>query len=222
MSETPPTSEARELARIRFLQIAHELKPELVRSLYEDVLPEYPNHLEALRAWLGKWNLFEDWQLEHATQSIKIWSLPHRKLTDYDPVSGWPVYSASCFPGLQPLTPLDVAWDHSKPADSAKEDAMWTWDEYKKEITEYYKALDYTASGEDPDRHIRWLVRRHIFPETHQAISLNDPQASAAAITPEGVRQGLINAEALVGPLRNEQPELEVWDDDPSDIHYAQ
>ena len=65
--ETPPTSEARETARIRFLQIAHELKPELVRSLYEEVLPPYhgpnpapkrevyiSNYKKVLKAWLAR------------------------------------------------------------------------------------------------------------------------------------------------------------------------
>jgi hypothetical protein len=216
MADEAPTSEARVAAQRRFLEIAHELEPRLARSLYEDVLPEYPNHLEALRAWLGKWNFFEDWQLEHATQSIKIWSLPHRKLIDYDPVSGWPVYSASCFPALQPLPPLDVSWDHLTPLDKAKEDAMWAADEYKKEITKYYNAMSATASGEDPDRHIRWLVRRKILGEAYVAIARKDSGVSADA-----VRKGVILAESLIGTLRNFQPELEVRDDDPDDIHYV-
>ena len=38
----------------------------------------------------------------------------------------------------------------------------------------------------------------------------------------ETVRVGIKQAEALVGPLRNEQPELEVWSDDPDDIHYVE
>ena len=89
MSETPPTSEARETARIRFLQIAHELKPELVRSLYEEVLPPYhgpnpapkrevyiSNYKKVLKAWLARWNLFEEWQLRHATDAISTWAEP--------------------------------------------------------------------------------------------------------------------------------------------------
>jgi hypothetical protein len=132
--------------------------------------------------------------------------------------------SASYSPPLQSLTPLDVAWDHLTPLDKAEEDALWRWDEYKKEIKAYYKALrgSQTKSGKDPDRHIRWLVRRQILGETHMEISVKDLQARASGITTEAVRQGLMRAEALVGPLRNEQPELEVWDDDPDDIHYVQ
>jgi len=214
MADKAPSSEARAAAQRRFLEIAHELEPRLARSLYEEVLPEYPNHLEALRAWLGEWNLFEEWQLGHATHSIWMWN---SEGLDYDPEAGWPHLSSSYSPALQPLTPLDVAWDHLTPLDKAKEDALWRWDEYKKEITAYYNAMSATASGEDPDRHIRWLVRRQILGNTYVSIAMKDSVVSADA-----VRSGAMSSESLVGPLRNEQPELEVWDDDPSDIHYAQ
>ena len=41
MADTAPSSEARAAAQRRFLQIAHELKPALVESLFRKVLPLY-------------------------------------------------------------------------------------------------------------------------------------------------------------------------------------
>ena len=220
MADKAPSSEARAAAQRRFLEIAHELEPELVRSLYEDVLPEYPNHQEALGAWLRSSNLFEEWQLRHATHSIWMWDSED---LEYDPTVGWPYLSASYSPTLQSLTPLDVAWDHLTPLDKAEEDALWRWDEYKKEIKAYYKALrgSQTKSGKDPDRHIRWLVRRRILEQTYMDISVKDPQARASEITDEAVRKGVMSAEKLVGLFNNEQPELEHWHDDLTDIHYV-
>jgi hypothetical protein len=52
-------------------------------------------------------------------------------------------------------------------------------------------------------------------------ISVKDPQARASEITDEAVRKGVMSAEKLVGLFNNEQPELECWHDDLTDIHYV-
>ncbi|MFP6901338.1 MAG: hypothetical protein VCA36_10370 [Opitutales bacterium] len=227
MANKAPSSEARAAAQRRFLEIAHELEPKLARSLYDDVLPKYPNHLEALRAWLGKWNLFEDWQLEHATNSIGIWNLRHR---DYDPHAGWPVFSTSYSPALQPLTPLDVAcvaWDRGTPLDEAEDEALAAWSDYRKLITGYYKALrgsQRARKDPDSDRHMRWLVRRQILGDSDKDITETDSSDGRGgwALAVKTVTDGIKKAEALVGPFRSEQPRLEVWHDDPDDIHYVE
>ena len=230
MPEKPPSSEARELARIRFLQIAHALKPELVRSLYEDVLPEYPNHLEALRAWLGQWNLFEEWQLRHVTHSIWMWN---SEGLDYDPDAGWPHLSASYYsPALQSLTPLDVAWDRGTPLDEAEERALAAWSNYRKLIKAYYKALrggQRVREDSNPDRHMRWLVRRKVLGQSTDTISwltdeiiLVSKPHEHGTIPINTIADGIKKAESLIGSLRNKQPKLEVCDDDPDDIHYVQ
>ena len=216
--------EARELARIRFLQIAHELKPELVRSLYEDVLPEYPNHQEALRAWLKESNLFEEWQLRHTTHSIGMWN---SEGLDYDPDAGWPHLSASYSPALQSLTPLDVAWDRGTPLDEAEDGALAAWSDYRKLITEYYKALrgsQRARKDPDSDRHMRWLARRQILVESDKDITETDSSDGRDGwlLAVKTVTGGIKKAEALVGPFRSEQPRLEVWHDDPDDIHYVE
>jgi hypothetical protein len=222
VSETPPTSEARETARIRFLQIAHELKPELVRSLYEDVLPEYPNHLEALRAWLKESNLFEEWQLKHTTHSIWMWN---SEGLDYDPDAGWPHLSASYSPALQDLklnSDVDVAWDRVTPVDEAEEEALAKWEKHcseeRKRIKVHYKALrgSQKKSGNDPDRHIRWLVRRQILGATFKEIE----RSERANVDLETIRKGVMSATEKTGSFNSEQPELEVWDNDTTDVHY--
>ena len=228
MADKAPSYDAQVAAQRRFLEIAHELEPRLARSLYDDVLPEYPNHLEALRAWLGRWSFFEDWQLEHATNSIEIWNLPHR---DYDPVSGWPMYSTSYFPILPPPTPPDIAWDHLTPLDNAEEDAMSAADRWKKEITDYYKDLrggQRVRENSNPDRHMRWLVRRRVLGQSTDTIStLADEITLVSKPHKDGVipintiDYGIKKAKSLVGPLRDEQPELEIWFEDPDDIHYV-
>jgi hypothetical protein len=229
MADKAPSSEARAAAQRRFLEIAHELEPKLARSLYEEVLPEYPNHLEALRTWLGKWNLFEDWQLEHATNSIGIWNLRHR---DYDPHAGWPVFSTSYSPALQSLTPLDVAWDRGTPLDEAEERALAAWSNYRKVITAYYKALrggQRVREDSNRDRHMRWLVRRRVLGQrtdtiswlTDEIILMSKPHEDGI-IPINTIDDGINKAESLVGRLRNKQPELEVWNDDPGEIHYVQ
>lgn len=227
MSETPPTSEARETARIRFLQIAHELKPELVRSLYEEVLPPYhgpnpapkrevyiSNYKKVLKAWLARWNLFEEWQLRHATDSLYTWDTEG---LDYDPSVGWPHLSSAYSPALQaPI--LDVAWDHLTPLDKAEGDALWRWDEFRKEIKAYYKALrgSQTTSHDDPHRHIRWLARRQILGQTFKEIE----RSERANVDLETIRKGVMSATEKTGSFNSEQPELEVWDNDTTDVHY--
>ena len=232
MADKAPSSEARAAAQRRFLQIAHELKPELVRSLYEDVLPKYPNHLEALGAWLRESNLFEEWQLRHATHSIWMWDSED---LEYDPTVGWPYLSASYSPALQPLTPLDVAcvaWDRATPLDEAEERALAAWNDYRKMITAYYRALrggQRVREDSNRDRHMRWLVRRRVLGQSAHEISLLTDEIilmtkphEDGIIPINTIDDGINKAESLVGPLRNKQPELEVWDGDPAEIHYVQ
>ena len=232
MADKAPSAEARAAAQRRFLEIAHELEPRLARSLYEEVLPEYPNHLEALRAWLGEWNLFEDWQLGHATHSIWMWN---SEGLDYDPEAGWPHLSSSYSPALQPLTPLDiacVAWDRATPLDEAEERALAAWSDYRKMITAYYKALrggQRVREDSNRDRHMRWLVRQRVLGQSTDTISwLTDEIILMSKPHEDGIipintiDDGINKAESLVGRLRNKQPELKVWDDDPGEIHYVQ
>jgi hypothetical protein len=228
MADKAPSAEARAAAQGRFLEIAHELEPKIARSLYEDVLPEYPNHLEALRAWLGEWNLFEEWQLRHVTHSIWMWN---SEGLDYDPDAGWPHLSASYSPALQSLTPLDVAWDRGTPLDEAEDRALAAWSNYRKLIKAYYKALrggQRVREDSNPDRHMRWLVRRRVLGQSTDKISVLADEISLANKTYEDdvipintIDDGIKKANSLVGPLRDEQPELEIWFEDSDDIHYV-
>ena len=299
MTDKAPSSEARVAAQRRFLQIAHELKPELVESLFRKVLPLYapirnddpkleemlsdpgvtikrpgeswggihypkgrwrhnPTGAErpltddeiqrladrtkrteeysgAFREWLKDGNLFEDWQLAHAAQTIYTWAQPECD-KDYnpakdpapDPDAGWPYLSASYSPALQ-VPEVDVGWDYYSDPDEAEKRALAEADELRKNVKEYYRAIrgKQKRKSDDPDRHSRWLVRRQILGEKSYEIALSDEENSrmyddpARLMAVETVRVGIKQAEALVGSLRNEQPALEVSDDDPDDIRYV-
>jgi len=228
------SSEAREAARIRFMDIAHKVNPGLLEDLYHDVSFLHPGelreksldeYLEALRKWLEEYNLFEDWQLKHATDQIYTW-LHHDGDHDWD--VGWTHLSASYSPALQPPI-LDVAWDLT-PLDKAEEDALAAWKGFRSEIKSYYRALrgKQKRKSNDPDRHIRWLVRRKILGQSNEFIASMDEENSLMSDDPdflmvvETVRKGIKVAEALTGPFRSKQPRLEVWFDDPNDIHYVE
>ena len=231
MPEKPISSEAREAARIRFLELAHEIEPGLVRSLYEEVLPRYhapkrvvyiSNYKKALRAWLARWNLFEEWQLTHARNSLFTWATEG---LEYDPILGWPHLTSTHSPALQDLklnSDVDVAWDRVTPVDEAEEEALAKWEKHcseeRKRIKAHYKALrgSQKKSGNDPDRHIRWLVRRQILGETFNEIE----RSERANVDLETIRKGVMSATEKTGSFNSEQPELEVWDNDTTDVHY--
>ena len=106
--------------------------------------------------------------------------------------------------------------------DEAEEEALAKWEKHcseeRKRIKVHYKALrgSQKKSGNDPDRHIRWLVRRQILGETFKEIE----RSERANVDLETIRKGVMSATEKTGPFNSEQPELEVWDNDTTDVHY--
>lgn len=201
-------------AREIFLEILIEIKPEVIKSLKNDVLPFYkgkkvtiknmdPDLRDKIKIWANKYNIYYDWVIEAVIETLYTWS--HVLPEDFKEVTqSWqhfglsPAYWLGTNSEDRKIKFINAGWDPaSETRKSAKKRILESFERYLdyhfNEIENKVKKSGKVKTPELRKReyHFKWFIYSHVDKKTYKEIADLNERETHVGISESDVKKAV-------------------------------